>query len=423
MRTSTPRLIYSLGKKVSMEDPGFNRIPNSSFTQDISWCDTTIYTLPFLTFSERRFIKSIPPKKSKDIKKFKEVKSLLDKLLKQIQEIDDERRIRLFLSVLSESGISNSDFTSVVIHFIWVHKRESLTSDCSKSIIYTCCELCASEKDLHKDTKYYAAFLLNKIEDDVQFKVHANNLNCVFMGIIDPHYILNVSRSKIIPGNIHELRHHYSTGWIPGVISQMQPNAPQHKFRATLNESTLQLAGENIKRFLQECHIPSVSVLEIFAGNCEASKIIHDALTNQGDLEISVWIATDIFKYPKKIDEKKIKFRQLNAVASVEKFGYDSNVLIAISPQPFGFDSEGWLCDYFAITDFIEIKRKSSIPSYVIIIGELGASDGSEGTYLAFTTHPLLRLVMKVGLTETFRIGGMVYKELYIFEVIHTTQF
>jgi len=422
----TPVLIYSLSvEKQYPREPGFYQVPFGTSISPPAWYDTTIFSLP--TFTKKRQIKSILPE-SKDEKKSSEktiLVKVVNQLLKQAQKTKDEQIILRMVSVLSQSPLSNSEITSVVIHLIWVYARESLTLQCSKDIIYTCCDLRTSEKDMCESTKAHAKFLSSKIRpDDKRFQDHKCFLSCLFMGIIDPYNILNLSRSKIIPENIHESRAYYSLGWNhPKEISRMHPNSLQHEYRPTLNRSTLELAGENIEQFLRKCQISEFSFLEIFAGNCEASKIIFKKLKElEGVGKKLLWLATDIYDYPKKI-EREIKFCQSNAVDSVGRFGSASNVLIAISPQPFPSYSQGCFCDYFAITDFIEMKRELATPSYVIIVGELGASDGSEGTYLAFTTHPLLRLVMKVVLMEQYRIGGMIYKELFIFEVMHTTYF
>jgi len=70
--------------------------------------------------------------------------------------------------------------------------------------------------------------------------------------------------------------------------------------------------------------------------------------------------------------------------------------------------------DYFACRDFIKnIDREK----YIVFIGELGASDGSEGMYLYLLEKPMLtcssRIMIYLG-KDSF--GGNLEKELFIFK-------
>jgi len=55
---------------------------------------------------------------------------------------------------------------------------------------------------------------------------------------------------------------------------------------------------------------------------------------------------------------------------------------------------------------------------YIIFIGELGASDGSEGMYKYLTLHPRLKTVVREILSNgNGLIGGPIIKEVFVFEI------
>ena len=73
--------------------------------------------------------------------------------------------------------------------------------------------------------------------------------------------------------------------------------------------------------------------------------------------------------------------------------------------------------DYYACHDYIEQTKKGN-RRYIIIIGELGASDGSEGIYKYMIEHPSLKIAYRIMLISCFDIfGGPLEKELFIFEI------
>jgi hypothetical protein len=169
-------------------------------------------------------------------------------------------------------------------------------------------------------------------------------------------------------------------------------------------------------------------VLEIFAGNCCASLIVHNKLQNLlNNNQIPNWICTDVVNYNNLPDlPTNMKFDELHSVDAVAQYGTHSNVLLLISPPPYSppsnspNDVDFGYGDYYACYDFIAqtLELETFVTKYIIIVGELGASDGSAGIYQYLTTHKNLNLVQRNMLDKgKDPFGGPVEKELFVFEI------
>ncbi len=77
--------------------------------------------------------------------------------------------------------------------------------------------------------------------------------------------------------------------------------------------------------------------------------------------------------------------------------------------------------DYYACHDFIlQTLSQSAIPQqkFIIFVGELGASYGTEGMYKYMLDHPNLNLILRHIILFTKDVfGGNCEKELFIFEI------
>ena len=135
-------------------------------------------------------------------------------------------------------------------------------------------------------------------------------------------------------------------------------------------------------------------------------------------------------------------FSELSSVGAVTAYGLSSQILLMISPPPYGIDlrskkimddKKGNLipdlpnfCDYYACYDFIELytglmsKHKLNEPKYIIFIGNLGGSDGSMNMYSYLMNHPNLSLVKRKLLPTYHQLSEHEDgrdKELFIFKL------
>uniref|UniRef100_A0A6C0C8K8 Uncharacterized protein n=1 Tax=viral metagenome TaxID=1070528 RepID=A0A6C0C8K8_9ZZZZ len=218
---------------------------------------------------------------------------------------------------------------------------------------------------------------------------------------------LNKNRRLALPPNIDAMEGLIRDQW-KKVYKTDILNACQEKPHPTLHRECLKVAGILLCRYLTDRNVFGLRILEIMAGNCEASKVI------QGEIKAKYesWKYTDIGDYAKGCE-------QMDAICAVEKYGKEYNTLLMISPPPGSIDylhvhsSYG---DYFACKKFIEMETGEQ--RYIIIIGELGGSDASQGMYLYMMKHPSLILEFRC----TFLIakdhqGGPVEKEVFVFSI------
>ena len=89
-----------------------------------------------------------------------------------------------------------------------------------------------------------------------------------------------------------------------------------------------------------------------------------------------------------------------------------------ICPPPGSIDTENFVgsCygDYFACKKFIATKKGEN--KYIIFVGELGASDGSDGMYLYMLTHTRLKLLGRKMIQKGLdNFGGPLEKEVFLF--------
>ena len=233
---------------------------------------------------------------------------------------------------------------------------------------------------------------------------------------------VEMSRSACLPDEIDkpEIRKMIIESWTSENIQGSVLNSSQStRCESTLGPGTLSKAGKLTAEYfsLHDKNKKNLKILEVMAGNCVASKIMCDSLSPY--IDMSNWISTDMITCPTRI--KSIPFVPCNPVEAVQKFGPMSDLLLMISPSPYPVYKENsenkdlGYGDYYAVHDYIAQAEHKEC-KHIIIIGELGASDGSEGMYKYILNHENLKLVVREILyTGKDIFGGMVEKELFIF--------
>jgi hypothetical protein len=222
---------------------------------------------------------------------------------------------------------------------------------------------------------------------------------------------LEYSRQLNLPERINEKFGDYQQNWNQESIRKNKLNSSQIG-KSTLSKQTLEFAGNILKLYWQDLH--KLKILEPFAGNGVGSKIIYKKLSEiYPDLELK---STDIQDLTEFIDNSShpVEFG-LNSVETVEKYKDDGfNVLMMISPPPSSTDNNTGYADYFAIERFSQLESSE----FLIFIGELGASDGSEGMYqYLLVDNPFWSLDFRQILSSgTDIFGGKSEKEIFIFK-------
>ena len=216
---------------------------------------------------------------------------------------------------------------------------------------------------------------------------------------------LEISRNENLPSDIDSQYEIYKNQWKDQ--ENYKNSYPTTCNNTTLSKKILKQASQHILDFLK--NIQNVRILEPFAGNGVASKIIYDKLKTEINVELKSTDFQDLSEFMND-NSHQVEFN-LNAYETIEKYGNDYNVLMMISPPPTEFSRH---IDYFS---FNKWKNNGEV---FIFIGELGASDGSKGMYkyLLETMSFEWKLELRVMLSKKETIMGLVEKELFIFKKI-----
>jgi hypothetical protein len=217
---------------------------------------------------------------------------------------------------------------------------------------------------------------------------------------------LEQSRAVTYPSNIDDLYESYKERCTPEMIRSNHLNVPK-KGKCTMGQRVVQKAVDRIWEYLKEKNITYIKILEPFAGQGIASNIIQKRL----NVEIR---STDILDLSKYMDESSypVEFG-LSGVDTVEKYYIDGyNTLMMISPPPESAEDNPLYGDYFTIRAWTNVESAKLF----IFIGEMGASDGSEGLYDYMINHPIWKLDYRKMLYRCEDVvGGPCEKELFIF--------
>lgn len=178
-----------------------------------------------------------------------------------------------------------------------------------------------------------------------------------------------------------------------------QTHCQKSASRPTLGDHLIK-ANEYLRQMCRE-EWSSMTILEVCAGNGLASGILLQGI------DYERIIKTDLFP-PDPVVQSVAGLSPIEKLASeeaVRKYR-DAKVLLLISPPPM------CTADYLAIREFEG--------DVIIYVGELGASDGSEGMYRYLMDHPIFALTHEFLIYRAIDpFGGNCDKKLYIFQREH----
>jgi hypothetical protein len=180
--------------------------------------------------------------------------------------------------------------------------------------------------------------------------------------------------------------------------------------KSTLGSQTIEKAGKFAGEYFNSLPSHSVNILDIFSGNGVASKIFMDSFMNHcGKIDTTI-ICTDLNDFSLQVNTNACAVHySTNSVDAIDLYGPNANILMMISPPP---TKANHYADYFAIHKWTKLSNSQ----YIIFVGELGASDGSEGLYKYLLEHPKWKLVLRQMLDLGIDMfGGNVEKELFVF--------
>lgn len=188
----------------------------------------------------------------------------------------------------------------------------------------------------------------------------------------------------------------------------------------TLPTSVVLSAGKIMGETLSKFEKSEWKILEIMAGNCCGSRLLFGS--TRKIIPIFQWICTDIIDYKKTIKEPEIHFEKLDGIDSVSKYFDSVDVLVMMCPPPsyVMYDNKVnplCLCDFYPIIDWIAMAKKVHVNKFIVYIGELGGSDGTEGMYIFMLNNPDLILECRQMLITGHNQFGIIEKEIFIFRV------
>jgi hypothetical protein len=218
---------------------------------------------------------------------------------------------------------------------------------------------------------------------------------------------MGLSQSRVVPlpSDIDDKLDGCREKWTAFHVGQDLLNLPTPG-QATMPQDVLERAAYHIANYFSTIgHSPKI--LEPFAGNGVASSYVFSQLRSKF-VDI-ITKSTDVMEGCRTVYD--VEFG-INALDTVEKYVNDGfDTLMMISPPP------GKLYG-----DLFAVKAWSRVPSakFLIFVGELGASDGSEGMYDYLLNHSEKsgwRVVKRERIfTGVDILGGPCEKEVFIFE-------
>jgi hypothetical protein len=222
------------------------------------------------------------------------------------------------------------------------------------------------------------------------------------------------SRQKPLPDTIDADFELYSSNWTSEIIGSQRSNVGREG--TTIDPKGLEIAGFKMAEHFSRLGETSVKILEPFAGNGKATKIVLDAfklMSSSYSLSLEITIKSTDIQYLSEFtssDSHPVKFG-MDSVETIEDYGKDHNTLMMISPPPC---RDSFYGDYFAIKKWYD----EPTAKYLIFIGELGASDGSSGMYQYLMSETSLWSLEAQEMISCYpdHFGGTVEKELFIFK-------
>lgn len=199
------------------------------------------------------------------------------------------------------------------------------------------------------------------------------------------------SRTLKLPENIDQDYEKYRAKWNAHntFVRLGEHDLPFHTIK-NLEAAAVLFAG-----FIARSTITNLNILEVFAGNGIASRIFLSKIT----IPFTIY-KSDINKF-----EGSLVCNAVDAIDATATAQLDT--LLMISPPPG--EEYG---DYFCIKKWTEQPNSK----YIIFVGELGASDGSDGMYQYLTHHLIWKSIYRDLFAKSVDIfGGPVAKEIFMF--------
>ncbi len=248
----------------------------------------------------------------------------------------------------------------------------------------------------------------------------------------------DMSRDMDLPENIDLMYERCKSYWKTEKYLQEIGNSVYNS-TPTLSPHTLKCVGQIIWIFMKTREI-KLNILEVMAGNGVASKIIYDTINKldkktNPEIGLESWKSTELQNFSSHDSVFQVEY-DIDSVDAIKKYCSDYDTLLMVSPPPSGlggFDEQdghehdtkqsgdlaesneftNGYADYFAIREWTAVENSK----YIIIVGELGASDGSKGMYKYMLRNPIWRLYMRQQVyCGNDMFGGSVEKEVFIFE-------
>ena len=220
---------------------------------------------------------------------------------------------------------------------------------------------------------------------------------------------VELSRVATLPESIDQMYEECVKVWMSDKQKMDKLNQCTEN-NSTLKSEIIEKAGKFAGEFFNSLPSHSVNILDIFSGNGVASKIFFDSFMNYCSKIDTTIICTDLNDFSDQINKNACDVNySINSVDAINLYGPNANILMMISPPPTQANN---YADYFAIREWTKLSNSQ----YIIFVGELGASDGSEGLYKYLMEHPEWNLVLRQMLKLSIDMfGGNVEKELFIF--------
>ena len=221
---------------------------------------------------------------------------------------------------------------------------------------------------------------------------------------------LEQSRQEKLPENIDELYEEKKQLWNPEDVSKNSVNQST-KGESTISKEVLEDASSFLLMYLKNNNVHNPKIIEPYAGNGVASNIFNKTIKKEFP-EI-IHKCTDILDHTSTTEYElsyPVEFG-LNSVETIQKYGHESNILMMISPPPSGKIPE--FSDYFCLKKWTELKNSVLF----VFVGELSASDGSDGMYHHLLNHDIWKLDARKLILNTLDVFGLpCEKEIFIFK-------
>ena len=330
----------------------------------------------------------------------------LNDVLKVLEGIKKKEEAENMIRRLEPMCPNSSVPSYNLLLFLWFYFRSDIASERPIEIIRTSFNLFFSDRGYSPTTLTFASAIIEKLNADTHFsQKFKETLLYLIIGVLDPLRFGNEMRQSKIPGKI--IATLPGKKWNAEHARDSEFNRSQYKPNETTIEACFLIhAAKSARKFFRVINFQKgkEKLLEVYSGNGKAGTIFNHSF---GYFPREYIISTDIVFGSVLYD----------AASAVKTFADECCVLLLISPQPSCFGDEDWGHDIWAYMLWIMKKKTSYKNAFIIFIGELGRSDGSEGGYNFLMTHPDLRLVHKVVLIRNYSIGGITEKTLYIFMV------